>query len=111
MVARKTGTHRSERLPARGGASENDIGIVILVYTEETLKRRFISKTARQLESAVRLVIGIKTVIKLIIVYVQLLYSEWLDVFSARNEGQQMTQWSSARLSTDDYSIELERHT
>jgi hypothetical protein len=49
VVVQKTDTHRSERLPARGRASNDDIGIVILVYAQEALKRRFIAEPARKL--------------------------------------------------------------
>jgi hypothetical protein len=111
VVVQKTDTHRSERLTARGGTSEYYIGIVILVYTEETLKRSLIAKTTRQLESVVRSGIGIMITIKLLTLYVQLLNSEWLDVFSASNEGQQMTQRCPARLSTNAFGNGLTQHT
>ncbi len=111
MVVRKTDTHRSERLPARRGTSEYYIGIIILVYTEETLKRSLVAKTTRQFKSVVRSAISIMITIKLITLYVQLLNPEWLDVFSASNEGQQMTQRCPARLRTNVFGNGLTQHT
>jgi len=49
VVVLETDTHRSERLSAYGSASEYYIGVVILVDTEETLERRLVAETARQL--------------------------------------------------------------
>jgi hypothetical protein len=53
VVAQETGTHRSERLPARGSASEDDVRIVVFVHTEETLQCRLLTDAAREFESAI----------------------------------------------------------
>jgi hypothetical protein len=45
-VAQITGTHRRKRLPARGSASENDVGVVILEDAEKSLKGRLVTKAA-----------------------------------------------------------------
>jgi hypothetical protein len=43
-VAQLTGTHRCKRLPARGCASENDVGVVILENAEKSLESRLVTK-------------------------------------------------------------------
>jgi hypothetical protein len=58
VVAQETGTHRSERLPARGSTSEDDVRIVVLVHAEEALQCRFVTDAAREFESAIVLVGG-----------------------------------------------------
>jgi hypothetical protein len=45
-VAQITGTHRRKRLPARGSASENDFGVVILEDAEKSLEGRLVTKAA-----------------------------------------------------------------
>jgi hypothetical protein len=45
-VAQITGTHRRKRFPARGSASENDVGVVILEDAEKSLKGRLVTKAA-----------------------------------------------------------------
>lgn len=49
-------THRSKRLAADGSASDDDVRIVILVNAEKALKCRLVAETAREFESATRLV-------------------------------------------------------
>jgi hypothetical protein len=54
--AQETGTHRSERLPARGSTSENDVRVVVLIHAEKTLKCRFVTDAAGEFESTTVLV-------------------------------------------------------
>jgi hypothetical protein len=111
VVVQETGTHRSERLPARGSASEDDVRIVVFVHTEETLQCRLVTDAAREFESAIVLAYALSHHLQICRVYLQLLYSEWLDVLSASNEGQQMTQRSPAKLSTSWVDVGRERRT
>jgi hypothetical protein len=49
------GTHWGKGIPACSCASKNDVGVVILVNAEKALKCRFVSKTARELETSITL--------------------------------------------------------
>jgi hypothetical protein len=58
LITQETGTHRSEGLSARGSASENDIGIVVLVHAEEALQCRFVANPTGEFESVAALLHG-----------------------------------------------------
>ena len=111
MGAQETGTHRSKRLPARGSASENDVRVVVLVHAEEALKCRFVTDAAREFESTTVLVDESRALVHSCRAYVQLLYSEWFDVFPTSNDGQQMAQRCPAKISTTGGAMGLERRT
>jgi hypothetical protein len=47
-------THRWKGLAACGSVCEDDVRIIILVYTEETLKGRVITDAARDLKTMIK---------------------------------------------------------
>jgi hypothetical protein len=83
QVARITGTHRSKRLPARGSASENDVGVVILENAEKSLESRLVTEAAGKFKTAIMSVRMCAA--RLLLTNAHLLYPEWLHMLSAGN--------------------------